>query len=138
MPEKIPKESTIQMQAVEYLTILAQQHTDLIFFSIPNEGIMMIMRAFKVPERIIARIVAYFKKMGMLSGVPDLCILYKGKIAFIEFKSPGKTPSEIQKIVHQKFLDAFFFVLVIDSFEKFKIFIDTAIKKISNCYNCNC
>lgn len=118
------KESTLQIQCVEYLTILAQRWPDLVFFSIPNEGLMMVLRAFKFPEKIIAAIIKHFKKMGMLSGIPDFCILYNNKCHFIEFKREGKKPSIKQKRIHDKIADAGFMVWTVDNFETFKKLVD--------------
>lgn len=127
------KESSLQIQCVEYMTILAQKHNDLVFFSIPNEGIMMMLRMFKVPEKIIAAIVNHFKKMGLLPGFPDFCILYKGNAYFIEFKAEGKKPNDKQQRIHKKLNDAYFTVTVIDDFENFKMLVDGIIRNLKGC-----
>lgn len=118
MPVK--KESTLQIQCVEYMTILAQKHNDLVFFSIPNEGIMFSLRAFKIPENTIAAIVNHFKKMGMLSGIFDFQILYKSKFLFMEFKSEIGVLSNNQKIIFKKIEQSGFKIYIIKTFENFK------------------
>lgn len=127
------KESTLQMQCVAYLTFIGQKHDDFVFFSIPNEGIMMVLRAFKIPNKIIAGIINFFKKMGMLPGVPDFCILYRKNVFFIEFKAQGREPSKTQKRVHEKFLKASFSVYIYDNFDAFKNFVDAKIKTLKDC-----
>jgi len=118
------KESSLQAQCVEYLTILAQKHDDLIFFSIPNEGLMFSLMSFGVDKKKIAAIINYFKKMGLLSGIPDFCILFKTDCHFIEFKAEGKKPNEKQVRIHDKIHTAGFNVFTVDNFEMFKKLIE--------------
>lgn len=113
------KESTTQIQCVDYLSTIAARHDDLVFFSIPNEGLMSVLMAFKIPSSIAARIVNHFKKMGLLPGVPDFEILFRGTTIFIEFKSAGKDPNAKQYMVHNRLYDAGFTVHVCRSFEDF-------------------
>lgn len=59
-------------------------------------------------------------------GLPDRLILLPGKIAFfVETKSTGDEPSDIQKWVHKKLKDLGFDVYVLDTVEKVK----TTLKK---------
>lgn len=113
------KESTIQIQCVDYLSTIAARHDDLVFLSIPNEGLMSVLMAFKIPSSIAARIVNHFKKMGLLPGVPDFCILHSGKCIFIEFKKLGEKPNDKQNRIHAKILISGFPVFVCRSFEDF-------------------
>lgn len=117
------KESTIQIQCFEYLSTIAVRHDDLFFFSIPNEGLMTVLMAFRIPSAIAARIVNHFKKMGLIPGVPDFEVLFKGKCFFIEFKKQGKDPNTIQSNIHCKINNAGFIVYVCHSFEEFKIIL---------------
>lgn len=56
-----------------------------------------------------------------LSGVPDRIILMPGGvIRFVELKSPGKKPTELQSRVHGIFRALGFSVEVIDSLEAAK------------------
>lgn len=103
------KESTIQIQCVDYLSALAVRYDDILFFSIPNEhyGITPAQRM-------------KLKKQGLLPGVPDFQILFRGECIFIEFKKPGEKPNEKQLRIHEKIKSAGFTVYVCDSFEGFK------------------
>lgn len=103
------KESTLQIQCVNYLSILCNKHNDLMFFSIPNEH-YNISHAQRTT----------FKKMGLLIGVPDFCILYQGQTLFIEFKKLGEKPNDTQKIIHDKIRKCGHTVSVVDDFDFFK------------------
>jgi hypothetical protein len=59
-------------------------------------------------------------------GVPDRLLLGPDrKIAFIEFKAPGKEPTKLQKHVFSKIRALLFKVYVIDNIEEGKNLIDT-------------
>jgi len=59
-------------------------------------------------------------------GLPDRLILLPGKIIFfVETKSTGDEPKDIQKWVHKKIIDLGFDVYVLDTVEKVK----TTLKK---------
>jgi len=113
------KESSIQIQCFDYLSAIAARHDDLFFFSIPNEGLMTVLMAFKIPTAIAARIVNHFKRMGLVPGVPDFQVLFCGKCIFIEFKKPGKDLNEKQLKVHHRIYDAGFTTFTCHSFEEF-------------------
>lgn len=123
------KESTLQIQCVDYLTKLAIKHKELVFFSIPNEGVMTALVAFGVRQKIIGRIINFFKKMGLLPGIPDFQILYNRKSIFVEFKSKNRKPSEKQYRIHKKLKLAGFKTFVINDFEIFQdlIFLELGI-----------
>ena len=67
-------------------------------------------------ERDIERRVSEIaKKNGWLSfkfvspaqrGVPDRIFMKDGRIVFIEFKAPGKQPTELQEHIMRKMVDA--------------------------------
>ena len=118
------KESSLQAQCVEYLSILAQKYDDLIFFSIPNEGLMFSLMSFGVNQNKIAAIINHFKKLGLLSGIPDFCILFRGYCYFIEFKAEGKKPNEKQVRIHDKINKSGFDVFVCDNFDLFRNIIE--------------
>lgn len=118
------KESTIQMQCVDYISAIAVRHDNLMFFSIPNEGLMSVLMAFKIQPAIAARIVNHFKKMGLCPGVPDFQILFSGQCVFVEFKREGENPTGNQKLIHEKIFKAGFTTYVCRSFEGFKIICD--------------
>lgn len=58
------------------------------FFSIPNER-----------QQPSAAAVMRLRKMGMIIGMPDLCILHNGKPHFLELKRIGGTLTDNQKRV---------------------------------------
>lgn len=47
---------------------------------------------------------ARLKAMGYKAGWPDLQICYRGRLIVIELKAPGKTPSKVQKAMHEKLI----------------------------------
>lgn len=74
------------------------------------------------------------KKLGGLSlklltthftGLPDrLCLLPRGRLFFIELKTTKKKPRKIQLVIHKRLKKLGFPVLIIDSTEKIKQFIE--------------
>lgn len=53
------------------------------------------------------------------TGVPDRIVLFpSGRIVFVELKAPGKKPTELQKLQHERIRNLGFMVLVIDSKEQ--------------------
>lgn len=98
---KKEKESDIQKQIVEYLSRIAHIH-GMIFFSIPNESLMTALIMFGVPEKSRYKLVNHFKKMGLVSGIPDICILSPKIIGsiFLEVKKRTGVTSDKQKIIH--------------------------------------
>lgn len=61
------------------------------------------------------------------TGVPDRMILLPGgRIIFAELKAPGKKPSPVQKLQHEKIKKLGFEVLVIDN----KTAVDELISRI--------
>src|SRR5258706_122665 len=75
--KRIGPEACLQITVIEHLRLLAK--SGVIYFSIPNEG-----------KRSEAQ-GAYLKRMGMLPGAPDLCIIVPAfdfnDIHFLELKS---------------------------------------------------
>lgn len=67
-----------------------------------------------------------------IKGLPDRMFLLKGgTVVFVEFKSTGKKPTNIQEYIHKKIQALGFPVLVVDSvetYEKAKNLIDHLIK----------
>ena len=109
------KESDIQKQVIEYLTIQASSN-NFFFFSIPNEAFMQAANIGKMDAKTKAMMTNHLKKMGMIAGVPDLCIIYKNengsgfhnakieisKTLFIELKTQTGQVSKVQQIIHKK------------------------------------
>lgn len=53
-------------------------------------------------------------------SVPDDIFAKDGTVVFVEFKAPGKTPTELQEEEHKALRDAGLDVMVFDSVESFK------------------
>lgn len=69
---------------------LSQPDIGLVFFSVPNGGTRNKMEA------------ANLKLSGMTAGIPDLCLLTKGRTLFIEMKKHKGTLSSVQQsIIYQ-------------------------------------
>ena len=88
------KESTIQEQIVETLSLLAHKNR-FMFFSVPNEHEFTGTRGQQ-----IARL-NKLKRMGMLPGVADLCIIKGGSAYFLEVKTAIGKPSDNQNIFYE-------------------------------------
>jgi hypothetical protein len=116
------KESTIQQQICEYLSIHG-----IFFFAIQNENLMMMIKMFKVPERAGYALVSHSKKMGMVPGMPDLCIILEGnyKPVFMEVKNENGEVSKQQKIIHAALFNLGFFVHIVRSVED----VENVLKK---------
>ena len=128
MPSPIPardnmKESDLQKQIVDYLTILSLQKSDLFFFSIPNEALIMASIIGGLDKKTMSILSMHLKKMGMVPGIPDLCILFHGQAFFVELKKSGKKASETQKRIHIRISLTGHSVIVIDNFEDFRKYI---------------
>ncbi len=109
------KETEIHIQIVEYLSYLSIAN-NFFFFSIPNESFMMGLQASKgIKSRIAYGILSVLKKMGLVPGMPDLCILKNGldsgkNCFFIEVKDEKGKLSKSQKIIFpilKRFADIF-------------------------------
>lgn len=78
-------------------------------------------------EATIERAVtAHAKAHGWLSfkwvspsqrGVPDRLFFKAGHLVMVEFKAPGKAPTEYQQVIHRRLLGVGFKVHVIDNVE---------------------
>lgn len=88
-------ESTLQMSIHDLLS-----RNGVFHFAPLNETAMMILKMFKVPNKICYAIINYLKKMGLTSGIPDILILNNGTVYFLELKSENGKLSDVQKIIH--------------------------------------
>lgn len=89
-------ESEIQIQVVMYYLIPLQKIKEFEFFHIPNEAALAQSGGKTRFHRI--NIASKLKKMGLKTGIPDLCFLLKGgKVFFIEMKAPKGVLSKNQK-----------------------------------------
>ena len=91
------KESDLQQQIIGYLSAMSRKY-NFIFFAPCNEGFMMIMKRFKVPEKIQYAIMAWLSKMGFTPGVSDIIIGHNGKMYCPELKTKTGVQSKNQKI----------------------------------------
>lgn len=115
------KESDIQKIVFDYLTSLTTP--GLFVFSIPNEAFLMAAHVAGMEPKTISILSTHLKKMGLVPGVPDMCILFQGKTYFFEFKKPRQKPTKIQSIIHMKIRQAGHKIRVIESLEDAKIFL---------------
>ena len=91
---KIP-ESKIQQNIIQYLSMTSLQK-NFVFFSVPNEGIMAVLKMYKIPDKQCFPIVNHFKKMGLLPGTSDIVLVHEGRAYFIEVKDVNGTQSQDQ------------------------------------------
>ena len=101
------KESTIQQQICEYLSLLG-----IFYFSIPNEH-YNISHAQRTQLR----------KMGLLPGMPDIGILENNNIYFIEIKTASGRLTEQQTVIHEILKKRGYTVEVCRSVEDVAIFL---------------
>jgi hypothetical protein len=83
-----PSERQVQRAVLQRLALQAPAGTT--WFHVPNGG-------FRKPVEA-----AILKADGVVSGVPDLCIITGGRAYFLELKRPGGKLSENQKSCHEK------------------------------------
>lgn len=72
---------------------------------------------------------ARLKKMGLVSGVPDMTFLHNSKAYFIEFKSSKGKVSPTQKEWQIIAANEGFYTLVIRTFDEFEFFINNIVNK---------
>ena len=76
-------EDSLQITVAEYLDrVLPAQ---AVWFHVPNGGARNKAEAAK------------FKRMGVKAGIPDVCILWCGRLYTVELKAPGRSLSKAQK-----------------------------------------
>jgi len=91
------KESQLQKQIIDYLSINANRY-GFGHFAILNEAFMLAATG-KISRETRYAMINHLKKMGMVPGMPDICILYRGQVYFVEVKSAtGKLSSRQQKV----------------------------------------
>ena len=98
------KESIIQQQICDYLSAVG-----VFYFSIPNEHYNI-----SHGQRVTLH------KMGMLSGIPDICILANNTCYFLEVKNETGKPSKQQLIIHKALIDRGYRVAIVRSVEDVK------------------
>ena len=98
------KESIIQQQICAYLSAVG-----VFYFSVPNEHYNI-----SHGQRVTLH------KMGMLSGIPDICILANNTCYFLEVKNETGKPSKQQLIIHKALTDKGYRVAIVRSVEDVK------------------
>ena len=98
------KESIIQQQICDYLSAVG-----VFYFSIPNEHYNI-----SHGQRVTLH------KMGMLSGIPDICVLANGTCYFLEVKNGTGKPSKQQLIIHKALTDKGYKVAIVRSVDDVK------------------
>lgn len=99
-------ESNLQEQICNHLSMICRRW-DFIYFAPMNEGVMMVLKMFKVPDNSCYRIINYMKKLGFLPGVSDIIIGHEGRMYCMEIKLPdlpGKK-KHVQKSSQILFMD---------------------------------
>lgn len=96
-------ESTIQTNICTFLSMITHK-TGIVFFSVPNEGIMGVLTMFKVDKVTCFKIVNHFKKMGLLPGTGDIIIVWRGLAFCMEVKTATGKQSNDQKLFERNFI----------------------------------
>jgi hypothetical protein len=134
------KESTLQKIIFDYVTTIGPKY-GLFIFSVPNESLMqsamiivskflnrsigktMNKRIPKWVKSILAILVNHFKKMGMIPGMTDMCLIGNingmPRTIFFEVKAPGGRVSKTQEIIHKVIRGIGYPVYVVNSLESF-------------------
>ena len=110
------EEDRIQQSCVRYTRI---QYPEAILFHCNNS----VYSNGPTAQRRTARL----KSMGMLPGVSDLILCFKGRTVFIELKTPkGRQTEKQQEFENKAELNGFDYYLV-RSFDEYKQLIDRLI-----------
>lgn len=110
-------EDELQSQCVQWFR-LQYPEPEYMIFAIPNGGKRSPVEA------------AIMKGTGVRAGIPDLCIITKGTVAFVEMKHGNNKPTATQ-LETLKTLDAMGYLTdVCNTFEKFQAFVWTHFGKI--------
>ena len=105
-------EEALQRATASYLDLALPR--DAVWFHPPNGGARSKAEA------------GIFKAMGVKPGVPDLIIIYRGRVVAIELKAPGGTRSPAQKLMHARLSAAGALVYTATSIEEVESFLRVA------------
>lgn len=96
MARNIDRESPIQRSGFQYLKA---KYPRALIFSVPNELASKVGGGVdgRKRQQMIRNIQANAKKMGMLPGMGDLCMLLNGRFFVFEFKAKGNYQQANQK-----------------------------------------
>ncbi len=98
------EEENLQIRCIKYLTY---RYSHLLWHHSPNEA-----------KRTIAQ-AAFEKQCGMRPGWPDLEILDRDKVIFVEFKTPKGRQSPEQKKVQELLQKLGYFYTIVRTYEDF-------------------
>jgi hypothetical protein len=104
----IKRKSTEQKEQIRFVQYVRTFMPDIIIASIPNGAGASASNRFKLVHE------------GLLAGMPDLILLKRGGVLFLEFKRPdgrGRV-SEEQQDVHERLHQLGFEVRVVDRFDE--------------------
>jgi len=100
---------TEHIHQVSFVNWFRSNYPEALIFAIPNGE----LRAISVANRL--------KAEGVVSGIPDLCILLEEKTIWIEMKkAKGGRVSKVQKEIHTKMQSLKHEVYVCNGFEEAK------------------
>jgi len=96
MTRKVDREGPIQKAVVEYLN---RQYPTALIFSVPNELASKVGggKTTQARQNIIRNVQAQAKRMGMLPGMADVCMLFEGRFYAFEVKARGNYQQDNQK-----------------------------------------
>ena len=80
-------EEILQQQIMSYFSSISRRY-NFIYFAPMNEIVMSILTKFRVPQKQIAMIMSFLRKMGWLPGVSDIIIGHNGNMYAMELKTP--------------------------------------------------
>jgi hypothetical protein len=98
-------ESQIQQKVISYLSSISKKY-NFVYMAPMNEGVMMVLKIFKVPDETCIRIVNWLEKMGFRKGASDIQIFWNGGAYFVELKLPGKKQSKNQILFMENVLSS--------------------------------
>ena len=102
-PKRNYAESELQRSVHRYLQMALP--SDAVHFAVPNG----LMRSRKARARAVGE--------GILAGVPDLAVCWRGRTIFIELKAKGGSLSPAQRDMHNRLVFCGFEVVVCRSLE---------------------
>lgn len=103
-----PKRATPEadLQAAVMKEIGRRCGPDVFVFHVPNGGYRSAIEATN-----------HLKRMGVVSGVPDLVVIIRGQAHFLELKAPGGSTSDTQKFTMRRIREAGAPIAVADSMD---------------------
>ena len=98
-------ESNLQEQICNYLSMICRRW-NFIYFSVPNETLMTVLKAFRIDKNTCFKLLSHFKKMGMTPGVSDIIIGHDGKMYCMELKLPDTDKKKYEQSNNQIIFEA--------------------------------